>query len=145
MNIETANAIATAWNREPAMPSSVLARRLVALLPEPEAWGVMDTAFLSLTSQSLFVVSKDGQNDINVRRALVTNDADTGISVTDGPVTRELRWKRTWTFGFPRHVPLLDLAFTTEPVIGRKPAGLEDLARKVAAIAGWSVGEPLLD
>jgi hypothetical protein len=152
MNDRTAAAIVQEWI---GVRDTALASRLGALIPQPDpadAWAVVDGRVVTLTERSLFVVSAaaqpSGDADLSFGRAIVTDDGNTIISFEDGPISREHgregRWTRKWNIDFhkkPRD--FAPLRFATDPRIG-EPTKAENLARQVAGLAGWPVGDPAL-
>jgi hypothetical protein len=142
---ETATEIARAWLGSHGPEVSRLAGRLSALLPEPDVWAVHGEGgpprLLSLTKRSLFAVSRDGQQ-LTVGRAIVTEDADTQIGISDGEPDGHGEWSRHWTFRFARKpVDFEDIILDTSCIIGTAPYPSEQLARRIAAVAGWPIGD----
>jgi|ERR1039458_1618672 hypothetical protein len=145
MNTKTALEITSKWVND-RRQAEALAGRLAGLIPEPDGWALIEEELrkplLSLTGRSLFVVVFTSDDDlVSVQRAMVTDDGDTQISVSDGGLGPRGQWDRHWTFRFlKRSADFPPLEFTTTPALRQlPPPDLEALARKVAVLAGWPV------
>jgi hypothetical protein len=148
MKTETASAIERKW-RGANFP---LVQHLAALLPEPDKWalytdGEGETRLVTLTKRSVFVVwlvPDNARQKLALGRAMVTNDGDTSVRLTDTPIDLfSGEWEREWVIDFkgkPRNFPTLEF---TGRMNKDGPDELEDLARAIAEKAGWTVATPL--
>ncbi len=146
MNTETALEITKKWaNDRPTV--AALASTLAGLIPEPDKWALNEESrtgeLFSLTGRSIFVVTYVRPDRLSVQRAIVTNDGDTQISVSDKTLGARNQWDRRWTFRFEKRSPDFpeQLKWITTPTVG--DAGpVEELSRAIAQLADWPVGEP---
>lgn len=151
MNTSTAQQIAVEWLKIDAQQSARLAYRIQGIVPEPEAWTLYRDPdddlekLLTLKARSLFLLTLDRDNALHLSRARVFEDGTTSVELTDQPFGNGPEWSRSWRITFQNAQSGFPVFKSTSTLYaGQEPPRTELLARTLAELAGFEIGEPSL-